>query len=457
MQKPEQNTQNRVPVIDTNRQPLAPCTPRRARILVKQGKAQGRHRNGIYHLVLNRTVPSQLIQPASITVNPGSTTTGIAVIQDRNDQSRTVLFGLELHHRGKTIKTNMTKRAQHRNSRRARLRHRKPRFSNRRRKPGWLPPSLKSRLTNTLTWIDRISSLVAIKDIHVETQQFDTQRLANPAIHGREYQQGVLYQTTLRAYVIHREDHRCIYCNRKPERFTLDHVVPRGANGPTTPGNIVAACERCNKAKGNRPVEEYLSRRPKVLARVQTHLKRPMAAAAHLNAIIPRLLTELRRNNWDVAEHDAAQTAANRRLLGIPKSHFTDAAVLGPITGVRSAPSHILAIRAVGRGQRQRAIVDKYGTPRGKPYRDYCRLTPQEQARTPTPGHKGRAKRVQGISTNDLVEIQHKTGTYRGTAGIYRDRVRLLGTTPELTAKLAGTKLIARHHGYIITLVNTAI
>ena len=128
----------------------------------------------------------------------------------------------------------------------------------------------------------------------------------------------------------------------------------------------MAACEQCNKAKGNRPVEEYLRRRPKVLARVQTHLKRPMSAAAHLNAIIPRLLAELRGNNWTVAEHDAAQTAANRRLLDIPKSHFNDAAVLGPITGIRNMPSRILDVRAAGRGQRQRAIVDKYGTPRGK-------------------------------------------------------------------------------------------
>ena len=308
---------------------------------------------------------------------------------DRN-QSRTILLGIELHHRGKLIKQNMVKRSHHRKHRRGRLRHRKPRFNNRRRKPGWLPPSLLSRLLNTLTWIDRISSLVAIKDIHVETQQFDAQRLANPAIHGREYQQGALYQTTLRAYVIHREDHRCIYCNRKPGRFTLDHVIPRSANGPTIPGNIVAACKRCNKAKGNRPVEEYLSRRPQVLARVQTHLKRPMAAAAHLNTIIPKLLDELRRNNWEVAEHDAAQTAANRRLLDIPKSHFTDAAVLGQLTSITNALGRILSIRAAGRGQRQRAIVDKYGTPRGKPYRDYCRLTPKSKPKRPPPATRGR-------------------------------------------------------------------
>ena len=457
MQTTETRTQNRVPVIDADHQPLTPCTPRRARIIVKQGKAQGKHRNGIYHLVLNRTIPSHLIQKASITVNPGSATTGIAVVRDGQDQSRSVLFGIELHHRGQFINRKMVKRSQNRRTRRGRLRYRKPRFSNRRRQPGWMPPSLKSRLLNTLTWIDRLSGLIAVNDIHMETQQFDTQRLADPAIQGEEYQQGPLYQTTLRAYVIHREDHRCIYCNRKPGRFTLDHVIPRNANGPTTPGNIVATCERCNRAKGNRPVEDYLGRRPKVLERVKTHLKSPMAAAAHLNAIIPRLLADLRDTGWTVTEHDAAQTAANRRVLDIPKSHFTDAAVLGPITSIRNMPGLILGVTAAGRGLRQRAVVDRNGTPRGSPYREYCRLTPQEQAQTPTPGHKGRAKRVQGIGPNDLVEIQHRTGTHCGTAGIYRDRVTLLETTPALTAKLAKTRLIARHHGYLITLAKTAI
>ena len=457
MQTPETKTQNRVPVIDATRQPLAPCTPRRARILVKQGKAQGRHRNGIYHLVLNRAVPQHLIQSASIMVNPGSATTGIAVVRDGQDQPRSVLFGIELHHRGQLISRNMVKRSQKRRTRRGRLRYRKPRFNNRRRKPGWMPPSLKSRLLNTLTWIDRLSGLIAIKEIHVETQQFDAQRLADPTVRGTDYQQGTLYQTTLRAYVIHREDHRCIYCNRKPGRFTLDHVIPRSVNGPNTPGNVVAACERCNKAKGDRPIEEYLRRRPKVLERVKTHLKKPMAAAAHLNAIIPRLLADLRDTGWTVAGHDAAQTAANRRTLDIPKSHFTDAAVLGPITSIRNMPGQILSVTATGRGQRQRAIVDRNGTPRGRPYRDYCRLTPQEQARIPTPGHKGRAKRVQDIGPNDLVEIQHSSGPHRGTAGIYRDRVRLLDTTPALTAKLASTRLIARHHGYLVTLTNTEV
>ena len=46
------NIQNRVPVIDAEYRPLAPCSPRRARILVQQGKANGRHRNGIYYLTL---------------------------------------------------------------------------------------------------------------------------------------------------------------------------------------------------------------------------------------------------------------------------------------------------------------------------------------------------------------------------------------------------------------------
>ena len=51
------NIQNRVPVIDAEYRPLAPCSPRRARILVQQSKAHGRHRDGVYYLTLHRTIP----------------------------------------------------------------------------------------------------------------------------------------------------------------------------------------------------------------------------------------------------------------------------------------------------------------------------------------------------------------------------------------------------------------
>ena len=208
------NIQNRVPVIDEAHHPLAPCSPRRARILVQQGKAHGRHHNGVYYLTLHRTIPQESIQSSSLMIDPGKSFTGIAIVRDDQHSNRAVLFCATLQHRN-DINKRLTQRASFRRTRRGRLRFRKPRFSNRRRKPGSLPPSLHSRLDNTLTWIDRLTGLIAISEIHVETTQFDAQHLRNPEIHGEEYQQGPLYRTTLRAFVIHRDNSTCRYCGKK--------------------------------------------------------------------------------------------------------------------------------------------------------------------------------------------------------------------------------------------------
>ncbi|MBA8795011.1 hypothetical protein FHX74_002639 [Friedmanniella endophytica] len=48
--------------------------------------------------------------------------------------------------------------------------------------------------------------------------------------------------------VMRRDRHRCAYCE-KPAT-TVDHVIPRCQGGSTDWLNVVAACERCNCAKG---------------------------------------------------------------------------------------------------------------------------------------------------------------------------------------------------------------
>ena len=92
------NIQNRVPVVDAEHHPLAPCSPRRARTLVKQGKANGRHQNGIYYLTLHRTIPQESIQSAHLMIDPGKSFTGLAIVRDDEQCNRTVLFcGITRH------------------------------------------------------------------------------------------------------------------------------------------------------------------------------------------------------------------------------------------------------------------------------------------------------------------------------------------------------------------------
>jgi len=87
-------------------------------------------------------------------IDPGSKTTGLAILQENR-----VLWGAELSHRGSQIRDALTSRRQLRRSRRSRkTRYRKPRFLNRKRSEGWLPPSFQSRVDNILTWVNRCDS-----------------------------------------------------------------------------------------------------------------------------------------------------------------------------------------------------------------------------------------------------------------------------------------------------------
>jgi len=57
---------------------------------------------------------------------------------------------------------------------------------------------------------------------------------------------------------------RCVYCaHRLPsELATLDHVVPVARGGLHVPGNLVTACARCNRLKGDMLPHEFFLRYP---------------------------------------------------------------------------------------------------------------------------------------------------------------------------------------------------
>ena len=460
------NATNHIPVIDASGQPLAPCHPARARQLLRRGRAVPHHRYDIFGIrLVDKTIPPDQIHRATLAVNPGAEHTGLAVSHQSDTGYRKVLLTLQIEHRGNQVKHRMEQRRNYRKARRSRIRHREPRFLNRKRLPGWLPPSVKSRLANTITWITRLQKLIAVDVVAVETMQFDIQRLANPDIRGIEYQQGPLFQTTLRAFVYHRDGGKCRYCGKGPSKdnpLTLDHIVPRAAGGTDRPDNIAAACRQCNYAKGDQPVEQFLHRKPVALARIQAQLKKPLASVTHLNVIIPFLLRHLLDEGHDIREWDAAATAANRKLHRIDKSHTNDAALLGYCTAVTNLPAPLI-FKAIGHGRRQRMMPDRYGTPRGKAWPQHCRDRDLgHPVPSPPPGHKQRQTRFPdagGISTGDKVRIHNRNGAHTGYAMLYREgrRIALQGKKPRITGKVATANLISRSHGYTLQTAPAAI
>ena len=107
-----------------------------------------------------------------------------------------VVFAAELVHRGDAIKKALDQRRAVRRGRRQRkTRYRKPRFNNRRRKGGWIAPSLQSRVANVVTWTKRLMRLCPLGALSLELVKFDLQQLDNPEISGVHYQQGTLLAT----------------------------------------------------------------------------------------------------------------------------------------------------------------------------------------------------------------------------------------------------------------------
>ncbi|MFT6972203.1 MAG: 5-methylcytosine-specific restriction endonuclease McrA [Roseivirga sp.] len=72
------------------------------------------------------------------------------------------------------------------------------------------------------------------------------------------------YKTVMlsRQNVFKRDLHKCQYCGSNKD-LTLDHVLPKSRGGATSWQNLVAACKRCNSAKGNKTPQEALMPLPK--------------------------------------------------------------------------------------------------------------------------------------------------------------------------------------------------
>lgn len=167
---------NQVLVIDKNRKPLTPCNPAIARRLLDAGKASVLRRYP-FTIVLHKEVQSDP-QPCQIKIDPGSKTTGIVLV--KGDK---VIWAMELTHRGQQIKLRLESRRSLRRTRRNRkTRYRKPRFDNRTRPKGWLPPSLQHRVDTTMTWVNRLSRFCAVDSIAQELVRFDTQLMQNPDV-----------------------------------------------------------------------------------------------------------------------------------------------------------------------------------------------------------------------------------------------------------------------------------
>ena len=335
-------------------------------------------------------------QPVSVKIDPGSKTTGIVLVADFPSRGPIVVFASEIDHRGPQIKKKMDQRRAFRRRRRSTLRYRKPRFDNRKKPAGWLPPSLRHRVETTASWVERFRRLAPVTGISQELARFDLQKRENPDISGVEYQQGMLFGYEVREYLLEKGGRTCSYCGAENVPLEIDHVHPRSKGGSDRVSNLTLSCRACNQKKGNRPVEEFLAKRPDVLKRILSRAKAPLKDAAAVNATRWALFESLKATGLPVETGSGGRTKFNRAGQEDPKAHWIDAACVGESgTTICLDPDLVpLRIRAMGHGTRQVARTDRYGFP--------IRLCPRD-------------KTVFGFRTGDRIRAMVPSGKKSGT------------------------------------------
>ena len=387
-------------VVDTNKTPLAPCHEAKARKLLDAGKA-AIWRCLPFTIILKYAVESPQVPDLRVKLDPGSKTTGIAVV---DDQTGKIVFAAELSHRGHAIKESIDSRRAIRRSRRNRhTRYRKARWQNRRRKEGWLPPSLQSRIANVLTWVTRLSRLCRITAISLELVRFDMQLMENPEISGVEYQQGTLAGYETREYLLQKWGRKCAYCSKENIPLQIEHITPRAKGGTDRVSNLCLACEKCNLAKGTKSIEDFLKKKPELLKRVLVQAKAKREDAAAVNTTRWELFRRMLSTGLPIECGSGGLTKYNRTKRELSKTHWLDAACVGKSTPevLDTKVVQPLLIKACGHGCRQMCLPDKYGFPR-----------------TSAKGSKS----VKGFQTGDIVKAKvtsgKKVGTYVGRVAV---------------------------------------
>ena len=391
---------NSVLVLSSTNKPLMPCCPARARELLTKNKAAVFRQQPFTIILKDRE--DGVIQPLELKLDPGSKTTGIALVS-KNKRGFKCLAGFNLIHRGQYISKTLFKRTQQRKSRRYRnTRYRKPRFNNRLKPIGWLPPSIVHRLLTTQTWIKRLIKWSPVSKIIIENVAFDIEKISRDVI----YVDGTTLQYEIRQYILLLHNYTCQYCKgfSNDKSLEVEHILPKSKGGTNSLNNLTLSCKQCNIKKGNMILNEWkellnYSNKPidkmiiKNIDLVANNLKHSTKDMSIMNATKNKIRDFCLLTKIITETSSGAITNKNRTFQKYRKDHWIDAACVGSSGCPVYIPKKLscLTVFCKGYGSRQMCDVDKFGFPRSKPK---CN------------------SRVFGFSSNDIVKtIKNHTGT----------------------------------------------
>lgn len=207
----------RVYVIGFNGFGLMPTTPRKARVLINQGRAEVYCKRPYTIRLLYKTGVNT--QKLDLGIDTGSQHIGVAVASKdevvskeeyafRDSMKKKALLVLrtsyrrgrrhrKVRYRHPKFKPRTKRVYQERPfKKKGKLRHWK-KYKNKfttNRNLGWLPPSLQSKCDHHIRIISLYRKILPPETkVHIEVARFDVARIKDPTIHGEMYQKGRMY------------------------------------------------------------------------------------------------------------------------------------------------------------------------------------------------------------------------------------------------------------------------
>ena len=162
-----------------------PCSPAKARHLLKERKAEVVRTEPFTIRLLYGS--SGYRQEITLGIDAGSKHIGVSASTKKQE-----LYSAEVELRTDIV-GNLSVRRQNRRTRRNRkTRYRKARFLNRvkSKNKGWLAPSVENKIQTHIKTVNNVYKILPVSKIIIETASFDIQKIKNPDISGKEYQEG---------------------------------------------------------------------------------------------------------------------------------------------------------------------------------------------------------------------------------------------------------------------------
>ncbi|MBP3438587.1 MAG: HNH endonuclease, partial [Sutterella sp.] len=290
-----------------------PCSPTRARKLLRDGKAEPVRRTPF--VIRLKAATGETRQPITLGVDAGSKHVGLSATTAKEE-----LFASEVELRQDTTDLLSGRSELRRGLRSRKMRYREPRFDNRvhGKNAGWLAPSVENRINAHISRIEDVMSFLPITSITVETAAFDIQKIKHPEIAGEAYRQGEqLGFRNVREYVLFRNGHVCqAYRGKSNDPILNVHHIESRKTGGDAPNNLITLCETCHKAYHAGKLKKFTPKRGQ-----------SFKAEAFMGIMRWTVLNRLRERHPElpISNTYGYLTKHKRIVAGLPKTHCSDA------------------------------------------------------------------------------------------------------------------------------------